>query len=124
MTTKKEKPHQIYLLIDPDNGTVRYVGKSKNPRGRLRQHIKESMQRQNTAKKKWIHGLITTGKAPKIAVTHQIWDETLARLKESETCHQYRDTIYNLHDPRKGAKDFHNQKKRKTDDRGRRTDNL
>jgi len=107
----KAKPHQIYLLVDPNDGKVRYVGKSKNPRGRLRQHIKESMLRQNTAKKKWIRGLLKKHQAPIMEVKAQIFDETEARIMESETCHQHRATIYNLHDPRKGALDFHVQKR-------------
>jgi len=110
---KKEKPNQIYLLIDPNDNTVRYVGMSKNPKSRLRQHVKESMERQNTAKKAWIHTLMQNGQAPRMDVVAQILDRAEARVRESAVCHQHQGTIYNLHDPRKGALDFETQRKRK-----------
>jgi peptide methionine sulfoxide reductase MsrA len=109
----RQKPHQIYLLIDPTDTTVRYVGNSKNPKSRLKQHIKESMERQNTAKKKWIYTLVQRNYHPIIQVVAQIMDPAEARIKESEVCHQYRSTILNLHDPKKGARDFHIQDKQK-----------
>ncbi|MBT3259655.1 MAG: GIY-YIG nuclease family protein [Deltaproteobacteria bacterium] len=108
---KAEKPFQIYLLIDPASGIIRYVGCSKNPKSRIRQHIKESMERQNTQKKKWIHALAQKGQHPRLDVVAQIYDKAEARVKESEVCHQHAATVYNLHDPRKGALDFHVQKR-------------
>jgi len=111
---KKDRPHSIYLLIDPRDGAVRYVGKSKNPGARLNAHIKESLKRQNTAKKTWIHHLVTHNQAPLIKVIAQIPDEAQARAMESITCRKYRDTIYNIHDPAKGARDFNRQKGKQT----------
>ena len=109
---KVEKPFQVYLLIDPHTSDIRYVGCSKNPKSRLRQHVKESMERQNTQKKKWIHALAQKGQHPRLDVVAQIYDKADARLKESEVCHQHKATIYNLHDPKKGALDFETQKRK------------
>ena len=106
----RQTPYSIYLLSDPNTGAVRYVGCSKNPKSRLSQHIKESMQRQNTAKKAWIHNLMIHNTPPVMQIVAQIMDPTAARIMESQTCHQHRQTIYNLHDPKKGAKDFETNK--------------
>jgi len=42
--------YHVYHLVDPRTAHVKYVGKSAAPKSRYRQHIKESQERQNTAK--------------------------------------------------------------------------
>jgi len=99
----------IYALTDPTDGKIRYIGKSKNPKSRSRQHIAESQKRQNTKKKAWIKALLDAGSAPGLSILFQTENDTAARIAESRACHANIDTIYNLHDPRKGASDFKNQ---------------
>jgi len=115
-------PHHVYHLIDPQTKAVRYVGKSTNPRSRLRGHVKESQARQNTEKKRWIASLLNQGLQPVLAIVATYAEEAPARDRESQECHQFKDTITNLHDPAKGAKDIRedpekkNKKNKKTDD--------
>ena len=103
--------HHVYHLVDPRDKTVRYVGKTASPKSRLRAHIAESRERQNTRKKRWISELITAGLEPIMVLAASVPEEATARSIESAHCHHYADTIYNIHDPAKGAKDL---KPRKT----------
>jgi hypothetical protein len=96
----------IYALTDPNDNAIRYIGKSKNPRSRYAQHIAESRKRQNTQKKQWIKRLIDAGQKPGLTILFKTQNDTAARIAESRACHANLATIYNLHDPRKGAKDF------------------
>jgi hypothetical protein len=105
------RKYTIYHLIDPESGLVRYVGMSQNPRNRLVAHIAESKITQNTEKKAWIHGLLRKNKAPILGIVSSYDTEERARIAESEECSRHIKTIFNLHDPRKGAKDIRKQKK-------------
>lgn len=96
--------HHIYHLIDPRDRLVRYVGKSTNPTARLRAHIQEAKDAQNTAKKRWIAELAAIGLAPVLVVAATAQDEPTARRLESAHCHHHAATIHNLHDPNKGAR--------------------
>ena len=96
----------IYHLIDPGTGVVRYVGKSKNPKNRLRAHIKESLARQNTRKKRWIYNLHNQNLQPILAIVAQYADDAAARIRESAECQKHLSTIYNIHDPNKKAPAF------------------
>jgi len=96
----------IYALVDPTDQKIRYIGKSKNPRSRYNQHLKESIQRQNTKKKVWIKSLLDTDQRPELLILHATESDTAARIAESQACHTHIETIFNIHDPRKGAKDL------------------
>lgn len=61
----------IYVLLDPRDGSNKYVGMTKNPNRRLREHISDS-KRENTKKGNWIRKLISLGLEPKL----QILEET------------------------------------------------
>lgn len=98
--------HHIYYLVDPNDRTVRYVGKTKTPKSRLRAHIQDGRASNNTEKKRWIRGLLANGQEPVMVVVASFPEEHLARLRESAECRAHLATIYNLHDPAKGAKDF------------------
>jgi hypothetical protein len=102
----KPKQTHVYLLIDPETGAVRYVGKSGNPKSRYKDHIEESRLKQNTAKKKWIFELLEKGSWPKLLIVSSFTDPEAARRLESQLCHEHIATIYNIHDPAKGAKDL------------------
>lgn len=98
--------HHVYHLIDPRDRTVRYIGKTASPNSRLRAHIQESRERQNTAKKRWIAELLAAGLEPVMIIAASAPDEPTARVIESQHCHRHAATIYNIHDPAKGARDL------------------
>ena len=98
--------YSIYHLVDPENKIVRYVGKSVSPRARLASHIKESQTKQNTAKKQWIKSLFDRGLKPVMIIVNSFDNEPAARVAESREVHRHIKTIYNIHDPRKGARDL------------------
>jgi hypothetical protein len=99
-------PTHIYHLVDPNTKTVKYVGKSTNPKSRLRSHIQESQESQNTEKKRWIKSLLNAGQQPVLVIVATYPDDTSARTRESAECKTHLQTILNIHDPAKGAKDF------------------
>lgn len=96
----------VYHLVDPVDRVVRYVGKTASPKARLKAHIAESVERQNTAKKQWIHGLLQRGLQPVLVIAETHADEAAARQAESRHCHLHLATIHNIHDPAKGEKDL------------------
>jgi hypothetical protein len=51
----------IYILVDPRNDHVRYVGKSNNPIGRYSSHI---ACRYKTHSRNWIKSLLNVGQKP------------------------------------------------------------
>jgi len=110
----KPKTHSIYHLVDPRDHSVRYVGKSTNPRSRYRVHCQEAAERQDTAKQRWIAELSRADLQPVLLIIASYPDEASARQRESRECHQHRATILNIHDPAKGAADFATQSKQKT----------
>lgn len=101
--------HHVYHLVDPITRIVRYVGKTQTPKSRLRAHVAESRESQNTEKKRWIAGLLAQGIDPVIVVVASFPADHLARIRESAECKENLATIYNIHDPAKGAKDFHRE---------------
>lgn len=105
-TARPPKPTIVYHLVDPRCRTVRYVGKTQTPKRRLQEHIKESLEQQNTEKKRWIHELHRAGLQPVIVEVARFPREHLARGRESVECHAHAATIYNIHDPAKGARDL------------------
>lgn len=100
------KTHYIYHLRDPRDGSVRYVGKSTNPRARLRQHLKDAQARAVTDKQQWLRQLAALKLQPTLIIAGQYADEAAARIAESDHLHRHRATALNIHDPRKGAGDL------------------
>ena len=98
--------HFVYHLVDPRNKIVRYVGKTATPTARLRAHIAESRTRRVTRKQRWIGDLIDMGLEPLMIIAAQAPNDAQARVLESRHCYMHLDTIYNIHYPAKGAKDF------------------
>lgn len=52
----------VYVLIDPVDWIVRYVGTSKNPNTRFKEHMRELDG--DTEMKRWIKSLSDSGKSP------------------------------------------------------------
>lgn len=99
----------VYHLVDPRCHTVRYVGKTSSPKARLRAHIQEAREAQNTEKKRWIASLLADGLEPVMVIAATCPNEPQARIVESRHCHRHAATIYNIHDPAKGAGDLKRQ---------------
>src|SRR5665213_2971556 len=69
----------IYVLIDPVSNEIRYVGKTTNPRGRLRQHINHAKRGERTHRDNWINVLLRNGSEPVFetidVVSDAYWDK-------------------------------------------------
>lgn len=64
----------IYVLTDPRDSSLRYVGKSNNPINRLRAHMR--LGQRNTRFRDWLSGLKDEGKDPEMfcfEVAHKQW---------------------------------------------------
>jgi len=68
----QEKPWVIYLLLDPRDGRVRYVGKTINLKERLAEHIRSSVASKHRSRAmNWIYGLILEGNHPMALVVEK-----------------------------------------------------
>lgn len=104
----------IYLLIDPINKKVRYVGATSNPKSRLRQHVKDASKpkkKGKTEKQKWILKLKEKGMIPFMEIVGTEESKELARVEEEKLVIRHIDTIYNIHMPGKGSLSISNFKK-------------
>jgi len=63
---------KIYILIDPRNGHVRYVGKTNNPLKRLSKHISVAKKSTKSHKNAWIKGLLNDNFKPILEVIDEI----------------------------------------------------
>ena len=63
----------IYALVDPDTGSVRYVGKSNDPYRRAREHRAKSRFGFRTKKSDWICSL---SEGPVVVILEVVTDET------------------------------------------------
>lgn len=61
----------IYVLIDPRNDQVRYVGKSKDPVDRYRNHY-NSARDKNTHKRNWINNIRKDGLRPELLIIDEV----------------------------------------------------
>lgn len=63
----------IYALIDPSSGEVRYVGKTTDPRCRLRRHRTEQG---HNKRHKWLKELTIAGQEPQLRILEQTDQES------------------------------------------------
>jgi len=86
----------IYGLKDPITDEIRYVGKSNDPKNRLRRHIKDARGAKNIHRLCWIRGLLTIGLAPVVEILEEVsvdlWGE-----KENEWISKF-DNLTNMID--------------------------
>lgn len=59
----------IYVLKEPDTGEIRYVGKSNNPKHRLRHHLRDNKHNRRTA---WIEHLRGKGELPVLEIIDEV----------------------------------------------------
>lgn len=96
----------IYLLIDPINNIVRYVGATTNPKTRFTQHIKDASKEKKTGKtdkQKWILKLIGKKLKPKMKIVGKYENLGEARKQEEKEVIKHIKTIYNIHMPGRGS---------------------
>ena len=86
----------VYVLKDPDTGSIRYVGwTSRTARCRFLEHIADAKRKQTTHRNKWIMSLLLVGKKPLIEVIEvgsgESWEQS-----EVEAISRYRALGCNL----------------------------
>lgn len=91
----------VYGLVCPIDETVKYVGKSKNPKKRYQQHLKK-LDKQMTPKRKWLENLASKNLSPRLLILSEIDGD--AREEEQKYLDAFSDTTLNIHNPKKGAK--------------------
>ncbi len=89
----------VYYLTDPRTNEVKYVGKTKNPKARFKQHITK-LDKTMTPKKKWLLELASKGMKPKMMIAMEVRGE--GREEEQYHLDRHRDTALNIHNPRRG----------------------
>lgn len=93
----------IYALKDPRDDSVRYVGKSDDPKRRLKEHINESRSRAtcNYYKVQWIRGILRNSLKPVLIILEEVacsnWQE-----REAHWMAQF-DTLTNLAEAGQGG---------------------
>jgi hypothetical protein len=80
----------IYILIDPRNNEIRYVGKTTNIYVRFHNHIAPSKLNDDSHKSKWIKKILSEGIIPLIQVL-EITNEFCWKEKEKYWIKYYRD---------------------------------
>lgn len=81
--TAKRKPatkSEIYALIDPRDGAIRYIGKANDSAKRLKSHIRDA-RRRRTPVYDWLNKLMAMGLAPSVVIleTCEDWIEAEKR---------------------------------------------
>lgn len=71
---------QIYVLIDPDTKEVRYVGKTNNPKERLKAHLNKARDK-GTHKRNWLNKLRKERKKPLFEIVDEV---DIEKWKERE----------------------------------------
>jgi predicted GIY-YIG superfamily endonuclease len=92
---------KIYYLICPLDGKIRYIGKSTNPKQRLKDHVKDFGD--TTGKKKWITKLFKKGFSPVLKIVQETDTESKARFLENEHVKKNASTLYNIFLPGKNT---------------------
>jgi len=74
---------EIYALLEPDTGAIRYIGKARDSMQRFYRHMKDRNRRDYPVYR-WINKLVSKGKSPDMIVleTSDNWPEAERRLIE------------------------------------------
>ena len=72
----------IYILIDPRDNQVRYIGKTKSKTRRYYQHISEASKGNRTHKNNWLLSLKKDGLKPEMVIIDECNDDSWIFLEE------------------------------------------
>lgn len=70
--TEGSTPVYIYELRDPRDGRTYYVGKTSQPRRRLKQHLRDAEEHPSTAKGRWLLSLRVDSVMPRLVVVRRV----------------------------------------------------
>ncbi len=86
----------IYFLIDPRDGTVRYVGCTEQPAKRLKEHVHLARCASNKGSrcKAWVRQLLAAGIEPEIKVVYQCRNRHVACAIEAAFQEIHESTIF------------------------------
>lgn len=101
------KTTYIYALEFP-KGNIRYIGKSNNPKKRLKKHIRESLASTETHKKAWINGLLKKNKKPILSIIDDV-DFDDWPIMEQYWISQFKTWGFNLVNTTDGGEGFYCQ---------------
>lgn len=92
----------IYALCEPETGEVRYIGKTRTPKRREREHNKTSVYSSSDLKNAWVNELHSIGTSPVFSIVEQCtkdnWQE-----REVHFIRYYRELGHRLLNQRKGG---------------------
>lgn len=104
----KQKPVYIYLLIDPRDGTARYLGQTVRPETRLKEHLYPAKYKLKRGfpfyrqKNLWIKEVLEAGMEPQLKVAFSCSHEN-ANAIETELMRGLLEAGYNLINTKIGA---------------------
>lgn len=93
-STQADKPedtrkHDVYILSDPRDGSIHYIGVSKNIQQRFKQHL--TCSGMNLHKNMWVIRLLQQGLQPHIEVIDRAIGFQEAKQREAHWITYYRD---------------------------------
>lgn len=92
----KKRMTNIYALVDPRDGIIRYVGKTDDLSFRYEEHLQEAVTNPDISKSKWISELVDENLLPKCIVLEEVPFEEW-RDKEIYWISCHKETILNIH---------------------------
>lgn len=63
----------FYVLIDPRDGKIKYVGRTVDPKSRLRGHIYESKKNNRNKRERWIVSLLRKNLKPSLQIIYTLY---------------------------------------------------
>jgi predicted GIY-YIG superfamily endonuclease len=83
------KKFHTYILIDPENKLVRYVGATRNPKARFSAHLSTTSIYSTQAKREWISYLLSNNLLPIMEIVGTFDTKEEAANHEIELYHKY-----------------------------------
>jgi len=85
----------IYGLVDPVNGVIKYIGKTNNPKRRVKEHNRLCNLKPNTKKNIWIKNILDKGLKTSIVIV-EVTDELKWKERERYWIKYYREITKDL----------------------------
>ena len=104
--------HFVYALLDPRDQSIRYIGMSRQPEKRLREHMKDTNHKQKHA---WLKELKAQGLEPIVKIVEKAGkDRKQAFSRETYWIHHYLEQgalLFNVpHHERRSIKKYQQSK--------------